>query len=82
MPVASAQSLVTSAVALGYDALSDRDLRECLLVAAQNAGGGGGGSSNYYAAPGPPNANPPTYANIVVDINGRQWQFFNGGPWQ
>ena len=36
----SAQSLITTAVSLGYDALSDRDLKECLLVAAQVGTGG------------------------------------------
>lgn len=34
----SAQSLITTAVASGYDALSNRDLKECLLVAAQAGG--------------------------------------------
>lgn len=38
----SAQSLIVTAVAAGYDALSNRDLKECLLVAAQSGGGGGG----------------------------------------
>lgn len=37
----SAQALVNSAVSLGYDALSERMAKECLLVAAQLGGGGG-----------------------------------------
>ncbi len=39
----SAQSLIISAVANGYDRLSDRGLKECLLYASQTGGGGGGG---------------------------------------
>lgn len=27
---------------------------------------------------GPPVVNPPAIMSIVVDVNGRQWQFFNG----
>jgi hypothetical protein len=34
----SAQTLITAAVAGGFDALSDRDLKESLLYAAQTAG--------------------------------------------
>jgi hypothetical protein len=41
----SAQTLINSAVAQGYDAISDRDLRVCLLYAAQTGGGGGTGST-------------------------------------
>jgi hypothetical protein len=49
----SAQTLINSAASLGYFALSDRDLRECLLVAAQSGGGGGGSNP----APGVVNPN-------------------------
>jgi len=68
---ASAQSLIVTAVGLGYDALSDRELKECLLVAAQ-AGGGGGGSNGLsqgavdpVAAPTDP-ASPALYWNSVT----------------
>lgn len=50
----TAQSLMTQAVGLGYDALSNRQLKECLLVAAQSGGGGGGGGN---PAPGVVNPN-------------------------
>ncbi len=40
-----AQTLLDSAISLGYDALNDRDLKECLLYAAQTGGGGGGVTS-------------------------------------
>jgi hypothetical protein len=39
--------------------------------------GGGAPDSINYA--GPPLVNPPALANIVVDSNGQQWQFYNGG---
>ena len=38
---------------------------------------GGTGAADYIGYAGPPNVNPPLLANIVVDVNGRQWQFFN-----
>jgi hypothetical protein len=36
--MATAQELITTAVAAGFDALSDRDLKEALLYAAQPTG--------------------------------------------
>jgi hypothetical protein len=41
----------------------------------------GGGTPDSINYPGPPVVNPPALANIVVDVNGQQWQFYNGGPW-
>lgn len=41
--------------------------------------GGGGGAPDFINTPGPPTVNPPALQNIVVDSNGRQWQYFNGG---
>ena len=38
----------------------------------------GGGAPDYINYAGPPIVNPPALANIVVDINGQQFQFFNG----
>ena len=46
-----------------------------LQAIAQN--GIGSGAPDYYASPGPPNLPPPAYQHIVVDSNGRQWQYFN-----
>ena len=37
-------------------------------------------SMSYIGYAGPPNVNPPALMNIVVDVNGRQWQYF-GGAW-
>lgn len=51
----TAATLINSAIGLGYDRLSDRDIQECILLAAQSGGGGGGV------------ANPPAG---VVDPNG------------
>lgn len=57
----SAQTLVNSAISAGYDALSDRLLREALLVAAQSGGGGGGGGLSGIGSPeGVQTANPGT----------------------
>ena len=39
---------------------------------------GVGGAADYIAYAGPPLVNPPLLANIVVDINGAQWQYFAG----
>lgn len=50
----SAQTLVNSAVSLGYDKLSERLAKECLLVAAQTGGGGGGGATAPLAGVGSP----------------------------
>ena len=41
----SAETLITAAYAAGYDALSTRDLQECLLYAAQSGGSSGGAGS-------------------------------------
>jgi hypothetical protein len=50
----NAQTLIIAAIGAGYAALSDRSLRECLLVVAQSGGGGGGGGN---PAPGVVNPN-------------------------
>lgn len=55
-----------------------------LNLIAQNIGSGSGSSlSAYYAAPGPPTGTPAANGllNIIVDSNGRQWQYW-GGAWQ
>jgi len=39
--------------------------------------GGGGGSPDYIDYAGPPLVAPPALQYIVVDVNGRQWQYFN-----
>ena len=59
----AAQTLITNAVSLGYDKLSQRDLLEALLYAVAN-GGGGGGSGGISSGVGAPVA-PPT--NTAID---------------
>lgn len=77
---ATAQSLMNTAVGLGYLALSDRDLRECLLVAAQSGGGGGGAQIFYTNYGGGNPTDTPTGANaLAIDTsNGTLWEFYNG----
>lgn len=75
----SAKSLLATATGLGYDALSDRDLRECLLVAAQSGGSPSGGSimfGNYAGVQ--PNFTPAGGTGIAIDTsNGTQWSYYN-----
>ena len=48
--------------------------------AADGASGGGtGGASDYIDYAGPPILTPPDLAHIIVDVNGQQWQYFQGG---
>lgn len=79
---ATAQSLMNTAVSLGYLALSDRDLRECLLVAAQSGGGGGGGNTqsffNNYAGGTPTDTPTGTTAFAVDTSNGTFWEYYLG----
>lgn len=77
MPAVTAQALIEAAVALGYDALSHRDLLECLLYATTQASGGGGGSvqliqgnADPVAAPDDP-TKPALYTNRTSGV-----QFF------
>jgi len=39
----------------------------------------GGGAPDYIDYPGPPTVVPPALVHIVVDINGQQWMYYNGG---
>ena len=39
-----------------------------------------GGVSDSISYAGPPIVNPPAIQSIVVDSNGRQWQYY-GGAW-
>lgn len=38
---------------------------------------GGVSVPDYINYAGPPVVNPPALQNIIVDINGRQWQYYN-----
>lgn len=62
---APAQSLINAAVAAGYDALSNRALKECILAAAQSGGGGGGGGQIVAYTVAPP-ANPVNTAAEAI----------------
>lgn len=68
----TAQTLIEAAVALGYEALSDRGLKECLLYAADTngGGGGGGGSGSVEQGDGPPVAIPtdPLLPALYTDL--------------
>ncbi len=80
------QTLLSLAQTPGYLSSSNASMAQLLELAllnliAQNVGtGGGGGAPDFYNAAGPPNQAPPAYQNIVVDSNGRQWQYY-GGAW-
>jgi hypothetical protein len=69
-----AQTTLTAAIAAGFDRLSPRDVMLCILEGAQ-----GSGTVDSISVAGPPTAIPPAIANIVVDVNGRQWQYYAGG---
>ena len=72
----SAQTLINAAVAAGFDRLSDRDLMECLLYAAQ-AGGGGIPSGNYAGVA--PTFTPSSGTGLAIDSStGRLWMYYNG----
>ena len=75
----TAQTLLNSAIAAGYDALSSRDLKECLLYAVQSGGGGTVGSITFgnYSG-GTPNFTPSSGGGLAVDTsNGRPWYYYN-----
>lgn len=48
-----------------------------LKIIGDNIGSGGGSAPDSIDYAGPPLLNPPALQNIVVDVNGQQWQFFN-----
>ena len=89
MATQTANQLIASAVALGYDALSFRDLLECLLYAAQTGGGGGGGGGEVQVYQGNYGGASPagfvtlpagvTAAVAVDNSNGRLWLFYSNG---
>lgn len=80
-----ASSLIVSAIALGYDRLSDRDIQECILLAAQSGGGGGGGSGLSQGAADPVAAPAdPTVSAIYINTTSGVIFFWNVGAaaWQ
>lgn len=51
-----------------------------LIYIATQIAGGGGGAPDYISTAGPPVGTPTALnlQNIIVDSNGRQWQYFQG----
>ena len=74
----TAQSLINSAVSLGYDALSERDLLVCLLYAAQTGGGGGGGGG-LSGAGSPQGVVTGSPGQTYVDTNTNNFWVNTGG---
>ena len=74
----TAQTLISAAVAAGYNALSERDLWECLLYAAQTGGSGGASlvQGNYARS----SSNIPTPTStpaFAIDTStGRLWVYW------
>ena len=86
-----AQTLINSAIANGYDKLSDRDLRESLLAAASAGGGGGVANACLVVQSGAPvapcafsfglsydndMASPTAGSFWYWDATGAQWVLF------
>lgn len=78
----TANQILASAIQNGYDGLSTRDLMLCILFGAQTGGGGSAALSDSIAVAGPPVGTPAANGllNIIVDSNGRQWNYY-GGAW-
>lgn len=75
-----AQSLIDTAYAAGYAALSERELKEAILASACAGGGGGGGGVS--CGIGAPVAVPTSTCAVYIDTsNGQIWWYFNGA-WQ
>ena len=76
-------TLVGLATAAGYMGMSVKQQMgvetylDCQIAGGGGGGGGGAPDSINYA--GPPVLNPPSLQSIVVDVNGRQWQYWGGG---
>lgn len=71
----TASSLISTAMAAGYAALSERDLMEC-IVASACAGGSGVQCSDYGGAQPPI---PASGCGFIIDTsNMRVWTYANG----
>lgn len=64
-----AQTLLNQAVSLGYDRLSERELKECLLAAA-SSGGAGGGVTSIVAGTNVTISPPSGLGNVTVNASG------------
>ena len=61
----NATTLIATAMANGYGALSQRSLEECIVAAACAGGGGGGGSGSVLQYVTDPNAEAITPTDIT-----------------
>lgn len=78
----NAQSLIETAVAAGYDKLSDRDLKEALVAAACAGAGGGSGSvlAGNYGGVAP--AITPSGPAVARDtVTGSIWWYNSTDGW-
>lgn len=71
MPATAASVLLPLAQAQGYDELSDRDIKKCLLYVAQSPGGSGSAAVTQQAGdPVAPPADPTSAALNTNTTNG------------
>lgn len=66
----TAQVLITEAVALGYDALSDRDLKECLLVVARGGSQSGSNAKTLLALAASLDYDALSARGVLLDLVG------------
>ena len=80
--MATANSILKSAIAAGFDGLSPRDVMLCILQGV-SAGGTGGGSANYVAnyAGGTPTPVPTSGNPFAVDTSIPALWVWNGAAW-
>lgn len=73
----TAQSLLDTATAAGYGALSERDLMECIVASACAGGSSGGTSCGDFGGAQP--TFPATGCGFIIDTsNLRVWTYANG----
>jgi len=80
MAATDPQSLLSSANVNGYNNYGMWPLLELALLQIIANGINSNAASGYINYAGPPTSTPPAIAYIVVDVNGRQWQYW-GGAW-
>lgn len=77
----TAASLLATAMAAGYAKLSDRSLRECIVVSACAASGGGGGGGVVSSGAGAPVADPGVANALYTDTNTGILYSWYSGAW-
>ncbi len=71
-------TLVGLATAAGHMGMSVKQQMAVETYLDCQIANGGGGAPDSIAYSGPPVVNPPALQNIVVDVDGRQWQYYAG----